>query len=268
MRLTLSQYCLRELSTGAFLEIAARAGWESCELGVVGGQRGPEDPKSMIESARGSNVRVESVNVLRDWALPDDPDWRPAFDLLLEVALETGAPVIVCAAPIRYEGMPPFELVLEAASERLAMLAGLAEPKGVRVALEPVGLSSTRVGARGGIRTLAEGLAVVEAAGPSVGLVLDSYNVATAGDSLDRVADVPRERIALAHVADGVVTGSPRGLPGEGELPLASFVAALARTGFEGALSLEIFPAAQADPLAFARRAREALRALVPADAA
>ena len=267
MRLTLSQFCLPGLSTGAFLDVAEVAGWEGCELGVIGGQHGPEDPRAIAAAARVSGLPVESLNVLRDWALPDDPDCGPVFDTLLGLAVETNAPFIVCVAPIRNENMPPREDVLVAASERLAMFAELAEPAGVRLALEQVGLSSTRIGAKSGIRTLADALAVVEGAAPSVGLAIDSYNVATGGNSFDEIARIPRERIALAHVADGVVTGSPRVLPGDGELPLRAFVAALAETGFDGALSVEIFPEqSPPDPLAFARRALHALRLVLPAD--
>jgi 3-dehydroshikimate dehydratase len=264
MRVTLSQFCLPGLSTTDFLDVAERAGWDGCELGVIGGPRGPEDPKAMAAAARASGLPVESLNVLRDWALPDDPDCRPVFDMLVELAVETGAPFIVCVAPIRYENMPPRQEVLAAASERLAMFAALAEPAGVRLALEQVGLSSTRIGARSGIRTLADALTVVEGAAPSVGLAVDSYNVATGGSSFEEIARIPRERIALAQVVDGAVTGSPRVLPGEGELPLHSFVAALGEAGFDGAFSVEIFPdGPPPDPLAFARQALGAVRSLL-----
>jgi 3-dehydroshikimate dehydratase len=269
MRLALSQFCLPGLSTREFLDVAERAGWEGCELGAVGGggPRGPEDPKAMAAAVRASGLPVESLNALRDWAFPDDPDCRPVFDMLLELAVDTSAPFIVCVAPIRFENMPPREEVLAVASERLGMFAELAEPTGVRLALEQVGLSSTRIGAQSGIRTLADALAVVESAGPAVGLALDSYNVATGDNSFEEIARIPEERIALAQVVDGVVTGSPRALPGEGELPLGSFVAALETAGFDGALSVEIFPEeSPPDTLAFARRALDALRSVLPAE--
>jgi sugar phosphate isomerase/epimerase len=264
MRLALSQFTLPGLSTRDFLDVAGRAGAEGCELGVLGGPRMAEDPRAIAAAARRSSMPIESVNALRDWALSDDPDCRPAFDLLLEVAVEAGAPMIVCVAPIRYESMPPRDEVLASASERLAVLSELAAAGGVRLGLEQVGLSSTRVGAISGISSLADASAVVEAAGPGVGLILDSYNLATGGVHFEDVARLPPERIALAHVVDGVATGSPRMLPGEGELPLGSFVAALAEAGFDGALSIELFPAEPpSDPLEFARRGLDTLRALL-----
>jgi 4-hydroxyphenylpyruvate dioxygenase len=235
---------------------------------VIGGLHAPPDHREIVTSARRSGLRIESVNAIRDWALPDDPDCRDVAELLLEVAIEVGAPVIVCVAPIRADGMPPRDDVIASASERLAHLAELAAPTGVRLALEPVGLSSTRVGAIGGIRSLTDALAVVEAAGPTAGLAIDSYNVATAGVPFEEIARLPRERIAIAHAADGAVTGSPRALPGEGELPLGAFGAALAEAGFDGALSLEVLPEQPLpDPLDFARRGLDALRSLLPAAA-
>ncbi|MGO9963851.1 MAG: sugar phosphate isomerase/epimerase family protein [Acidimicrobiales bacterium] len=268
MRLALSQFCLPELSTREFLDVVVRAGAEGCELAVIGGPRAPEDPRAMIAAARHSPIPIESVNVLRDWALPDDPDCRPVFDMLVEVAVETSCPFIVCVAPIRYENMPPHKDVLAAASDRLAMFAEMAESAGVRLALEQVGLSSTRLGAQSGISSLADALAVVEAAGPGVALALDSYNVATGGNRFEDIAQIPRERIAVAAAVDGLVTGSPRVLPGDGELPLASFAAALVEAGFDGALSVEIFPEKPSpDPLEFARRCLASVRALVQTSA-
>lgn len=267
MRLALSQFSLPGLSTAKFLDVAGRAGAEGCELGVIGGPcPTEEDARSIVAAARGSRMPIESVNALRDWGLRDDPDCRPVFEMLLEVAVETGAPVIVCVGPIRFQNMPPRDEVIAAVSERLAMLAELARPAGVRLALEQVGRSSTRVGAQSGIRSLADALAVVETAGTSVGLVLDSYNLATGGVPFEEVARLPPERIALAHVVDGLPSGSPRALPGDGELPLGSFVTALGETGFDGALSIELFPEAPPpDPLEFARRGLDALRSLLPA---
>jgi sugar phosphate isomerase/epimerase len=266
VRLALSQFCLPGLSTREFLDVAARAGAEGCELGVFGGPAPSDDPRTIVAAARRSPVPVASVNALRDWALPDDGDYHEAFEVLLEVAVETGAPAIVCVAPIRYGELPPRRTVLDSAANRLAALAELASPVHVRLALEQVGRSSTLIGARSGIASLADALAVVESAGQSVGLTLDSYNLATAGVSLEEVARLPSERIALGHVADGSATGSPRGLPGEGELPLAAYVAALVDTGFDGFLSIETFPQqAPSDPLEFARRGLAALRALLPA---
>ena len=190
MRLALSQFCLPTLSTREFLDVAARAGAEGCELGVIGGPRDLEDTKAMIAAVRGSAVKIEMINALRDWALPDDPDCRPVFDLLLEVAVETRAPWILCVAPIRFEDMPPREEVIASASERLAFFAELAGQAGVRLALEQVGLSSTLIGAQSGIRSLADAVAVVEAAGPTVALALDSYNLATGGNPFEEIAQI------------------------------------------------------------------------------
>ena len=264
MRLALSQFCFPGLSPTAFLKVAATAGAEGCELDIVPGL-GSRDLGALAAAVRASGLKVEIVCALRDWALPDDAGYAERFDRLVEAAAELASPWVLCVAPIRYEGLPSRADVLSSAAERLGALAEIARSAGVGVALEQVGLPSTQPGATSGIRSLTDALQVVEAADPAAALVLDSYNLATGGNALCDVADVPRKRIAIAQVADGRPTGSPtRLLPGKSKLPLGDYVGALQRARFDGALSVEIFPdRPHADPLAFARQALRATRALL-----
>jgi hypothetical protein len=169
VRLALSNSCFPGLATAHFLAVAAEAGAETCELRVVDG---PEAPTEVIAAARASGVRVETVGALMDWALPNDPDPRPRLEMLVEVAAELNAPFVVCVAPIRSNGLPPRAEVQAYASERLSALAETASVAGVSLALEQVGRSSTRPGARSGIRSLADAVAVAERAGERVAVVL------------------------------------------------------------------------------------------------
>lgn len=253
MRISLNQSAFPGLSTRRFLQIAAEAGASSIELRTLGLS---ESVGEIGAAVREAGVRVEAVNALMDWALPDDPDPRPALERLLEVAVESGAPLIVCVAPIRTDGLPATERACESAVERLTFLAALARGAGVRLALEQVGLSTTRPGATSGIRRLQDALAVARACGEDVLLTLDSFNLATAGESFAEIESVPPERIGIAHIVDRDAATGARTVPGDGNLDIGGFVRALGRTGYEGALSLETFPTSPwPDPLAFARRA-------------
>jgi sugar phosphate isomerase/epimerase len=278
MRICLNQSCFPGLSTPQFLEAVARAGGTrqaagepvpgrgqapSVELRLAGHQ---EPVRDIVAAARATGLRVEAVNPLMDWALPDDPDPRPQLETLLEVAAATGASVIVCVAPLRYGALPPATEVARSAGERLAELSALTRPAGVRLALEQVGLSTSRPGATSGIRRLSEALAIAQSAGRDVAVTLDSYNLATAGEALDGVRTVPRERIGIAQLVDRSPITGGRTLPGEGDLDLEGFVEALAATGYDGALSLEVFPAVPwPDPVAFARDALSRIRSLCQA---
>ncbi|WP_137176776.1 bifunctional sugar phosphate isomerase/epimerase/4-hydroxyphenylpyruvate dioxygenase family protein [Roseomonas sp. AR75] len=106
---------------------------------------------------------------------------------------------------------------------------------------------------------------------PALGLCLDSFHTLSVGDDLAGLATaVPTDRLFFLQLADApklsmdVLSWSRhhRLFPGQGELPVASFLSAVLDAGFRGALSLEIFnDEFRAAP---ARRiARDGLRSLV-----
>ena len=248
----LNQSCFPGLSTARFLDLAATVGAAAVELRLSG----RESASQLAAVVRAAGMPVVAVNPLMDWGLPDDPDPRPALAALLEVAVAAGASLTVCVAPLRTEGLPAREAVIASAIGRLALMAPLARQAGVRLALEQVGRSSTRPGATSGIRSLRDALAIAEAASEDVVLVADSYNLASAGVPYAELRAIPPSRLGIAHLTDAISARHLRVLPGEGDLPLESFVRALAAAGYAGVLSLELFPAAPwDDPLAFARRA-------------
>jgi 4-hydroxyphenylpyruvate dioxygenase len=84
---------------------------------------------------------------------------------------------------------------------------------------------------------------------PGVGLVLDSFHIYARKTDLTRLNAIPADRIFLVQLADApwldmdVLTWSRhfRCFPGQGDLPLVDFTAALQATGYQGDLSLEIF---------------------------
>lgn len=83
----------------------------------------------------------------------------------------------------------------------------------------------------------------------SVGLVVDSFHTFAAQADPAGLRDIPGDRIFLAHMADAGAIHADllaqgrhfTSFPGQGELALLPFLAALRATGFDGPLSLEIF---------------------------
>jgi 4-hydroxyphenylpyruvate dioxygenase len=83
----------------------------------------------------------------------------------------------------------------------------------------------------------------------AVGLVLDSFHTFARKTDLKPVSAIPGDRIFLVQLADApwldmdVLSWSRhfRCFPGQGDLPLIDFMAAVAATGYAGDLSLEIF---------------------------
>lgn len=84
---------------------------------------------------------------------------------------------------------------------------------------------------------------------PAVGLVLDSFHTLARGIDPATIRRIPGDRIFLVQVADAprvdmdLLSWSRhlRNLPGQGDLPVGDFLAAVAATGYDGYLSLEIF---------------------------
>jgi len=91
--------------------------------------------------------------------------------------------------------------------------------------------------------------AVRRADHPAVGLVLDTFHILARKTDLKAIRSVPRDRIFLVQLADAPVLDMDyltwsrhyRNFPGQGDLPLQDFMAALQATGYDGLLSLEIF---------------------------
>ncbi len=83
----------------------------------------------------------------------------------------------------------------------------------------------------------------------AVGLVLDSFHTLVRKTDLKAISNIPRERIFLVQLADAPQVDMDylswsrhlRSFPGQGDLPVLDFMQALASTGYDGWLSLEIF---------------------------
>jgi 4-hydroxyphenylpyruvate dioxygenase len=79
--------------------------------------------------------------------------------------------------------------------------------------------------------------------------VLDTFHILARKTDLGAIRAIPRDRIFLVQMADAPLLQMDylswsrhfRNFPGQGDLPILDFMEALAATGYDGALSLEIF---------------------------
>ncbi|WP_279338866.1 sugar phosphate isomerase/epimerase and 4-hydroxyphenylpyruvate domain-containing protein [Sphingomonas sp. BGYR3] len=84
---------------------------------------------------------------------------------------------------------------------------------------------------------------------PSVGLILDSFHSLARNVPIDSIAAIDPEKLFIVQVADAPRMEMDylywsrhfRCMPGQGDLPIADYVAALIAIGYDGPLSLEIF---------------------------
>ncbi|HVL19745.1 MAG TPA: TIM barrel protein, partial [Amaricoccus sp.] len=83
----------------------------------------------------------------------------------------------------------------------------------------------------------------------NVGLILDSFHTLSRKLDPNSIRSIPADKIFLVQLADApridmdILYWSRhfRNMPGEGDLPVKDFLAAVAATGYDGWLSLEIF---------------------------
>jgi 4-hydroxyphenylpyruvate dioxygenase len=150
------------------------------------------------------------------------------------------------------------------AAAQLRQLGDVAEQFGVRVAYEALAwgrfVDSYEAAAR--IVRLADHA--------RVGLCLDSFHILSKGHSPEAIETIPADKIFFVQMADAPLLSMDvlswsrhhRLFPGEGGFDLATFMAHLVRTGYDGHVSLEIFNDTfrQADPRATAVDARRSLR--------
>lgn len=84
---------------------------------------------------------------------------------------------------------------------------------------------------------------------PNIGLILDSFHTLARKIDVNSIRSTPKEKIFIIQLADAPKIDMDllywsrhfRNMPGEGELPVQDFMAAVAETGYDGYLSLEIF---------------------------
>ena len=185
---------------------------------------------------------------------------------------------IVTLQPFRdFEGMPPgrrerameraerkFDVMQELGTDLLMICSNVAPESlgGIDRAaadLRELGERAAKRGLRIAFEALAWGRhindyrdaweAVRRADHPAVGLVLDSFHILARGTDLSAIRAIPGDRIFLVQLADAPLLQMDylswsrhfRNFPGQGELPVLDFMEALTTTGYDGALSLEIF---------------------------
>lgn len=159
----------------------------------------------------------------------------------------------------------------EVSAAQLRQLGDLAERYGVRVAFEALAWGTY-------VNDYRRAWRIVELADhPFVGTCLDSFHILSRGHDPAAIEDIPGDKIFFVQLADApalsmdVLSWSRhhRLFPGEGDFDLTAFVGHLARAGYRGPLSLEVFNDTfrQTDTRSTAVHARRSLVALADAAA-
>lgn len=84
---------------------------------------------------------------------------------------------------------------------------------------------------------------------PNIGLILDSFHTLSRKIDVGSIRSIPKDKIFIVQMADAPLIEMDllywsrhfRNMPGEGDLPVREFTEAIAATGYDSYLSLEIF---------------------------
>jgi sugar phosphate isomerase/epimerase len=237
-----------------------------------------EGPKRAILAAmQRTNLTFSNVNAFMMNAVNDyrQPYWYPSFiepdphyrrvridhtHRALDLCAELGAPHITTEPGGPVPAGESRDAAVDLFVEVLKPLAEHAHQRGVLLLIEPEpGLL---------IETTDQYLEVAERVNaPSIGLNFDVGHAYCVGEDLPRAIERLAPQIRHYHFEDIAATRVHHHLvPGTGAIDFAEVIAAIRRTGYDGWLTVELYPFLD-DPDAAARGALEVLRPLVTSSA-
>jgi 4-hydroxyphenylpyruvate dioxygenase len=224
------------------LDAIARAGFDAVEIFESDFLASPAGPAEVGRMVRDAGLQISVFQPFRDFEGLPEPERSRAFDraerkFAVMQALGTDL-MLVCSSvsPQALGGIDRAAADFHALGERAAA-------HGLRIGYEALAWGRH-------VSDHRDAWEVVRRADhPAVGLVLDSFHTLARGIDPDTIRSIPGDRIFLVQIADAprlqmdALSWSRhfRVMPGQGDLDLVAFLAAVAATGYRGFLSLEIF---------------------------
>lgn len=224
------------------LEAIAAAGFDGIEIfeqDFIADDRGPAEVGRII---RDHGLEITLFQPFRDFEGLPEPHRAKAFDRAerkFDLMGELGADLVLVCSSTHPEALGG----IDRSAADFAELGERAARRGLRVGYEALAWGRH-------VDDHRDAWEVVRRADhPNVGLILDSFH--TLGRKIDpeTIRRIPGDRIFFVQLADAPLIEMDllywsrhfRNMPGEGDLDVAGFMAAVAATGYAGPISLEIF---------------------------
>jgi 4-hydroxyphenylpyruvate dioxygenase len=226
----------------AKLRAIAEAGFDGVEIfesDLIAFDRSPREVGAMV---RDQGLDITLFQPFRDFEGMPEPQRSRTFDRAerkFDVMQELGAElVLVCSnvSPVSLGG-------LDRAADDFNELGERAAKRGLRVGYEALAWGRH-------ISDHRDAWEIVRRADhPNIGLILDSFHTLARKIDVNSIRSIPKEKIFIVQLADAPDIDMDllywsrhfRNMPGEGDLPVLEFMRAVAATGYDGYLSLEIF---------------------------
>jgi 4-hydroxyphenylpyruvate dioxygenase len=227
---------------GEKLAAIAAAGFQGIEVFENDFLAFDGSPRDAGRMARDAGLVISLFQPFRDFeGLPEPQRWR-AFDRAerkFDVMEELGTDLmLVCSSvsPVSLGG-------IDRAADDFRELGERAAKRGIKVGYEALAWGRH-------VNDHRDAWEIVRRANhPNVGLILDSFHTLARGIDVESIRAIPKDKIFIVQLADAPAINMDllylsrhfRNMPGEGDLPLRGFMRAVAATGYDGYLSLEIF---------------------------
>lgn len=224
------------------VRVIAAAGFDGIEIFEQDFLASDLSPREVGQIARDEGLEITLFQPFRDFEGLPEPLRRRTFaqaERKLALTAELGAKQLLVISTVHPAALGGIDRMADDFRE----LGDVAAQHGVRV-----GLSALSWGRY--LRDHRDAWEVVRRADhPRVGLVLNSFHSLVTGADLDPIRAIPGDRIFHVQLADAPATVMDpaylsrhfRVMPGEGELDVTGFMAAVQATGYDGPISLEIY---------------------------
>ncbi len=224
------------------LAAIAEAGFDGVEIFETDVTASDRTPEEIAAQAADLGLEIVALQPFRDFEGMPEPERRRNFERArrkFELANRLGAPrMLVCSnvSPLALGG-------IDRAATDLRELGGLAEEFGIDVGFEALAWGRH-------VSDYRDAWEIVRRADhPRIGVILDSFHLLARGLSVDAIRAIPADRITFVQVSDAPkvdmdilqLSRHHRCFPGQGELDIPGFMAALGATGYDGWLSHEVF---------------------------
>jgi 4-hydroxyphenylpyruvate dioxygenase len=224
------------------LRAIASAGFEEVEIFEADLLSFGGSPRDVGDLCRELGLRICAFQPFRDFEGMPEPQRsrnfaRAArkFELMKELQTDL---MLVCSniSPASLGG-------IDRAAADFRELGDLAARHGMRVGFEALAWGSH-------VNDYRDAWEIVRRADhPAIGIILDSFHALAPGFPVGAIASIPADKIFLVQLADAPKLGLDvlswsrhfRCFPGQGDLPVVTFMEAVQATGYRGPWSLEIF---------------------------
>lgn len=199
-------------------------------------------PRDVGEMVREAGLEITLFQPFRDFEGMPEPHRTRAFDRAerkFDLMQELGTDLMLVCSNVSSVALGG----IDRAAEDFAELGARAAARGLRVGYEALAWGRH-------VNDHRDAWEIVRRAGhDSVGLILDSFHTLARKTDVNTIRSIPGDRIFLVQLADAPMIDMDllywsrhfRNMPGEGDLAVTDFMRAVAATGYDGVLSLEIF---------------------------